>query len=232
MGTHLNGSGRGHIPSLALRPHHTAATERERERLCVYVCACVCVHASVYVCQRWIRTEKEREKYTLTDGGAVDAALEAGREHPYVSAVYDASRLTVERGERPYYLWDPLYFRLPHGQRTRAVLDTLHGPRIARVRRALAYSLCVYVCASLYGRGSCYRHALCAHAGRRGPCPSPLSFPLCVSFSLSLCDRLYAEGDSGAAGGAAGGGGQWPRHGQRRPQAPACVSRFDSVCAR
>jgi hypothetical protein len=131
--------------------------------------------------------QRKREKYTLTDGGAVDAALEAGREHPYVSAVYDASRLTVERGERPYYLWDSLYFRLPHGQRTRAVLDTLHGPRTARVRRALAYSLCVYVCASLYGRGSCYRHARSLmQAGVGHAHPPSLSLSVCVFLSVSL----------------------------------------------
>jgi hypothetical protein len=232
MGTHLNGSGRGHIPSLALRPHHTAATERERERLCVYVCACVCVHASVYVCHRWIRTEKEREVHThgrwgrgRSPGGWAGApvCVSGVRCVALDCRAWRAALLPVG----PTVL--PPAARAAHACRPR------HAPRSAHSASeacTCVLSLCVYVCASLYGRGSCYRHALCAHAGRRGPCPSPLSFPLCVSFSLSLCDRLYAEGDSGAAGGAAGGGGQWPRHDQRRPQAPACVSRFDSVCAR
>ena len=55
-------------------------------------------------------------------------AQTAGREHPYVTAVYAASRYIVERLERPWLLWRWLYLRTERGQRAEKTLDLLHGP--------------------------------------------------------------------------------------------------------
>ena len=57
------------------------------------------------------------------------AAQTAAAEHPYVTAVYAASKYVVERLERPQYLLDVVYYRTAHGRRTVTTIKTLHGPR-------------------------------------------------------------------------------------------------------
>ena len=55
------------------------------------------------------------------------AAQDASKENEYVAAVYNASRMIVERAERPLYLIDALYYNIDHGKRMLATVKTLHG---------------------------------------------------------------------------------------------------------
>ena len=54
-------------------------------------------------------------------------AQAGGKEHAYVTAVYAASRLIVERIERPWLLWNWLFQRTERGRRTKQTMDLLHG---------------------------------------------------------------------------------------------------------
>jgi len=57
----------------------------------------------------------------------VHPAQSTEKEHPYVTAVYAASRYIVERVERPWYMLDAVYRNTAHGRRTYATIRTLHG---------------------------------------------------------------------------------------------------------
>ena len=101
-----------------------------------------------------------------TDGRG--AAQRAEKEHPYVSAVYQASRGILERAERPQYFIDSIYYNSAHGKRMVGIIKMLHGapvrqsgpsccqcqPRLTRAKQRHRDCLSV----PWYHRGMCRFH--------------------------------------------------------------------------
>ena len=58
----------------------------------------------------------------------MNSAQDVQKEDPYVSAVYQASRLIALRSFQPLHAFDAIYFRSDAGKRYAATVATLHGP--------------------------------------------------------------------------------------------------------
>ena len=61
------------------------------------------------------------------------SAQDVQKEDPYVSAVYQASRLIALRSFQPLHAFDAIYFRSDGGKRYAATVATLHGQQRIQV---------------------------------------------------------------------------------------------------